>query len=124
MRSTKSGCHNAAGQTVAQEVVEPIGAEPRERLLEQRIDRIVVEVARSIAQAARAPGEVGAVQHQGLELLVMILLLRREDEIDRVRERRMRDVVQQARDLFARRGASAAAAGRRRPGCARIASRP
>ena len=34
-------------------------------------------------------------------MFVMILLLRSENEIDRVRERGMRDVVQQARDLFA-----------------------
>ena len=51
----------------------------------------------------------------------MILLFRGEDEINRVRERGMRDVMQQARHLFAAQGPSAASARQRRPGYARNA---
>ncbi len=98
------GRHDAAGQAIPQEVVEPIGAQPGNRLLQERIDRIVVEFPRRIAQPRQGTRDVGTLQHQGLELLVMILLLRGEDEIDRVRKRGVRDVVQQARHLFAARG--------------------
>ncbi len=42
-------------------------------------------------------------EHERFQPLVMVLLVRRDDEVDRVRERRVRDVVQQPGDLLAER---------------------
>ncbi len=50
------------------------------------------------------PGDVGPVEHDGLEALVVVLFGRGEQEVDRVRERRVRDVVQKPRDPLLRVG--------------------
>ena len=94
-RATCSGVVTAAGQAVAEEVVEPVGAEPGQGLLQERIDRVVVELLGLEAHLGQGPDEVGPVEELGLEPLVVVLLLRGEDEVDRVRERRVRDVVQE-----------------------------
>ncbi len=65
---------HAAGHAVAEEVIQPVGAEPGQGLFQQRIDRVVVEFGRRVAEPCERPRHVGPVQHQRLEPLVMVLL--------------------------------------------------
>ena len=92
---------DAAGQAVAEEVVEPVGAQPGQGAFQERIDRIVVELLGRESQRRQGGRDVGAFQELGLEALVVVLLLGGDDEIDRVREGRVGDVVEEARDLLA-----------------------
>ena len=84
-----------AGQAIAEEVIDSVGAEPGDRPLEQRVHRVVGEILGRKAQKPQPRDDIVAVEKLVLELLVVVLLLRREDEIDRVRERGMGDVVEQ-----------------------------
>ena len=83
------GLDDAAGEPVAQEVVEPIRTQQRDRLFEQRIDRVIVEVARRKPHPGERSCDIGAVEHERLQVFVMILLGRSENKVDRVGERRM-----------------------------------
>ena len=94
------GRRDRAGQAVAKEVVEPVGAEPGQGLFEERKDRVVVEFLRLESHLGERRDDVGPVEELGLQPLVVVLLLGGEDEIDRVRERRVRDVVQEPGDLL------------------------
>ena len=111
---------HAAGQAVAEEVVEPVGAEPGQGPLEQGIDRVVEELARAKSPAAAAPRRYrrgGGTS--ALSCSWWSCSSDANDEIDRVRERRVRDVVEQPGHLLAEAGAEACGAAGRRPGCAR-----
>ncbi len=95
------GRRHRAGQAVAEEVVEPVGAEAGQGLFQERIDRVVVEILGLETHLGEGRDDVGPVEELGLEPLVVVLLLRGEDEVDRVRERRVRDVVEEPGDLLA-----------------------
>ena len=77
-------------------------------MFEEGIDGIVVEVGGGEAQPSDRVGEVGSVEHHRLESLVVVLLDGGDDEIDRVRERRVRHVVEQTGHLLAAIGAESA----------------
>ena len=95
----------SAGQAIAQEIIQTVSAEPRQGPLQERIPRVVVEVGRLVAQLLEPGRKVRPVEHPRLEALVVVLLLRGHQEIHSVRERRVRNVVQEPGNLLLAAGA-------------------
>ena len=83
----------SAGNSIAQEVIDPIGTQAWKWLLQERIDRIIFKVGRYKAEVRKGVHKVWPVKEFRFQVLVMILLFGCDQKINRMGKSGVGNVV-------------------------------